>query len=123
MPSCCLGHASLLASVSPEGALASFGRGRVHNRQMAKDGLDCDDCRMSTFGEFYMVHDRLWDQYGSEGMLCVGCLESRMGRQLVTEDFTAANFDPRQLNTSKYSKSERLVSRLTSNGEWRAAPA
>ena len=67
---------------------------------MAKDNLDCDDCGMNTFYEFYVVHDGLWDQYGSRWMLCVGCLESRMGRQLVTEDFTAANFNPHQLNNS-----------------------
>ena len=90
---------------------------------MAKDNLDCDDCGMNTFYEFYVVHDGLWDQYGSKWMLCVGCLESRMGRQLVTEDFTAANFNPHQLNNSKHPKSERLVSRLTSNGKWSAVPA
>ena len=45
-------------------------------------------------------------------MLCVGCLESRMGRQLVTGDFTASNFDPEQLNNSKYPKS----------GEWTTEP-
>jgi hypothetical protein len=90
---------------------------------MAKDSVDCDDCGMSTLHEYYMVHDRLWDQYGSEWMLCVACLESRIGRQLVTEDFTAANFNGHQLNNPhKYSKSELLLSRLTSNGEWNAAP-
>ncbi len=90
---------------------------------MAKDNLNCDDCGMSTFYELYVVHDGLWDQYGSEWMLCVGCLESRVGRQLVTEDFTAANFNPHQLNNFKHPKSERLVSRLTSDGKWSAVPA
>jgi hypothetical protein len=56
-------------------------------------------------------------------MLCVGCLESRMGRQLVTEDFTAANFNEHQLNDFRKPKSERLLRRLTSNGEWIVGPA
>ncbi|MDQ4032742.1 MAG: hypothetical protein M3332_10930 [Actinomycetota bacterium] len=90
---------------------------------MTKDDLDCDDCGISTFYEFYVVHDGLWDEYGSKWMLCVGCLESRMGRQLVTGDFTASNFNPRQLNNSKYPKSQRLVNRLMSSGEWTAGPA
>jgi len=36
-----------------------------------------------------MVQHRLWTKYGAEtGMLCIGCLEKRMGRQLCAKDFT-----------------------------------
>lgn len=40
-----------------------------------------------------MVHDFLWKKTGldyDDGMLCIGCLEQRLGRQLTWEDFTTA---------------------------------
>jgi hypothetical protein len=48
----------------------------------------CADCGISTFPEYYMVRTALWRLHGvGRKMLCVGCLESRMGRQLAPEDF------------------------------------
>lgn len=61
----------------------------------AKDNL-CLDCGVDTMdlpfkldAEVYMVHDALWAQAVPEhaGMLCIGCLENRLGRQLTPEDF------------------------------------
>ncbi|HEY6416798.1 MAG TPA: hypothetical protein VIX41_11185 [Acidimicrobiales bacterium] len=55
----------------------------------------CMDCRVDTalIGELYMVDDDVWHHatgsYDS-GMLCIGCLEHRLGRQLEPGDFTAA---------------------------------
>ena len=38
-----------------------------------------------------MVHDALWRAAGNvRGYLCIGCLERRLGRQLVAADFTDA---------------------------------
>ena len=41
-----------------------------------------------------MVHDHLWeyatDDFGGDGMLCIGCLENRLGGLLTKDDFTAA---------------------------------
>ena len=41
-----------------------------------------------------MVHDDLWeyatDDFGGDGMLCIGCLENRLGGLLTKDDFTAA---------------------------------
>lgn len=40
--------------------------------------------------EVYMVHDHVWKAAGMEpygGCLCVGCLEKRIGRQLIPDDF------------------------------------
>lgn len=50
----------------------------------------CVDCNYYTWtDEYYMVQPRLWTKYGAEtGMLCIGCLEKRMGRQLTAKDFT-----------------------------------
>jgi hypothetical protein len=58
----------------------------------------CDDCGIGTFeiGECYMVQDALW-KLAWEGrhrprreILCIGCLEQRLGRRLVASDFKAA---------------------------------
>ena len=58
--------------------------------------------------EYYSVHDAIWDAAGmqrDDGMLCVGCLEARLGRQL-----THADFDDAPINT--FDCSPRLRDRL-----------
>ena len=51
----------------------------------------CMDCDVNTqeIGEFYMVDWELWEQAvpGGKGMLCIGCLEARLGRRLEPTDF------------------------------------
>jgi hypothetical protein len=62
----------------------------------------CDDCDMDTTDpnehEYYMVLDDLWAQARKQPVngkpelpvtatLCIGCLEARLGRQLVSTDF------------------------------------
>ena len=52
----------------------------------------CVDCGADKDGEYYMVSDELWAASGmapNGGMLCLACLEQRIGRRLVKEDFTA----------------------------------
>jgi len=73
----------------------------------------CLDCRVDTgkIGEFYFVYSHIWhDAVGSYcGMLCIGCLESRIGRELDSRDFTSA-----YINSISFSpKSDRLLGRLT----------
>lgn len=74
------------------------------------DSLDCVWCGVNTadVGEYYMVHDELWEKYGppKRGCLCIGCLELRIGRRLRPDDFmdAPANW--------MGSKSERLRQRL-----------
>lgn len=52
------------------------------------DWWRCFTCGQNTGdGEDFYVHDDLWSTYGVEGMLCIGCLETRLGRKLVPEDF------------------------------------
>lgn len=81
--------------------------------------FECLDCKVNTHfnNEYYMVHKDLWYKavppvndeefffhngtfYRSnpDGMLCIGCLESRLGRELVARDFTTApiNYFPNQ---------------------------
>lgn len=75
----------------------------------------CLDCNVSTLRirEYYMVQFKLWElivpNNHHEGMLCIGCVENRLGRQLVSEDFIEAPINYMQ------DKSERLLIRL---GSW-----
>jgi hypothetical protein len=63
-----------------------------------------------------MVEDDVWDvataARGKADMLCVGCLEDRIGELLTKDDFSDA-----PLNSLPYwTRSERLKSRLNSSG-------
>ena len=70
----------------------------------------CKDCGRNTMAlkEYYMVKDHVWNQAGGgKGMLCVDCLEKRLGRQLTPEDFIDAI-----INTNFYQHSPKLLSRM-----------
>jgi hypothetical protein len=54
--------------------------------------FDCIDCGLNTIviHEYYVVHDELWLSSGMKldnGMLCIMCLERRIGRKLNCNDF------------------------------------
>jgi hypothetical protein len=60
---------------------------------MARE-FDCFDCGQDTgeygLNEYYAVHNHVWALTGlgpEDGLLCVGCLERRIGRQLSGGDF------------------------------------
>lgn len=70
----------------------------------------CHDCGHDTLrmGEYYMVHDDLWwSVVGEEPMLCIGCLERRLGFKLESSDFITC-----LLNDGTFPQSLRLRSRL-----------
>ena len=75
----------------------------------------CGDCGVDTLqiAEYYHVWPRVWIKYVGvrDGpgavMLCIGCLEARMGRQLHWSDFSEA-----PCNTSEQ-QSERLRDRMS----------
>lgn len=75
--------------------------------------FDCKDCGVDTDSicEYYMVKDSLWKKAvkkDTEIILCIGCLEDRIGRELTPEDFTEA-----PVNTfSFFKRSARLKTRL-----------
>jgi hypothetical protein len=49
----------------------------------------CCDCACFVDDEYYMVRNSLWKRHAEDAsMLCVGCLENRMGRRLRPADFT-----------------------------------
>lgn len=84
----------------------------------AADGVAatyCVLCGVDTWKvhEYYMVKERIWKKHGPhKGMLCIGCLEERMGRKLVAKDFTDApiNTDPED---KLWARSVRLRDRLS----------
>jgi hypothetical protein len=64
----------------------------------------CLDCGVATMpGEYYMVHDFVWQAAGmkSRGILCIGCLERRLGRQLVPQDFPEVEVNALALNSPR----------------------
>ena len=77
----------------------------------------CKDCKADTssLNEYYMVHDHIWLATGLSkqgGMLCLGCLEGRIGRRLCANDFSDY-----PINHGFFRRSERFLDRL------QAAPA
>lgn len=70
----------------------------------------CKDCGRDTRDEYYMVEHRLWAEVkGAVDMLCIGCLESRLGRQLNLTDFIDCPLN-REIDRVR---SPRLIDRLT----------
>ena len=52
----------------------------------------CQDCGHDTraMGEYYMLRDRIWLEATEEDyafMLCIKCVEARLGRTLTWHDF------------------------------------
>jgi len=80
---------------------------------MSRAKFICLDCGVDTgrIGEFYMLHDDVWLSVvpDSLGMLCVGCIESRLGRQLQSSDFNNSFVNNRKWNVTR---SDRLTQRM-----------
>lgn len=73
---------------------------------MMPERFMCDECGHDTraMDELYMVHHKLWEAMADGAhMLCVGCLEGRMGRSLNPDDFL-----PCPLNSGMAPQSLRL---------------
>ena len=73
---------------------------------------NCADCEVDTLkiGEYYMVKDDVWESVVSgRALLCVGCLETRLGRRLLPADFSDAPIN----SHPNIRQSERLQSRLS----------
>ena len=72
--------------------------------------MKCMDCKISTWTEHYMVHDWLWKKVSPNvlGLLCIGCLECRLGRELTKADFTDAPINSQRI----FEKSRKLQGRL-----------
>jgi hypothetical protein len=75
--------------------------------------LDCgsDTRRMPGGLELYMVRHDLYESVvpGRRGMLCIGCLEGRLGRELTADDFPDLPINEPRPGTD----SPRLIDRLS----------
>lgn len=82
----------------------------------------CLDCQVDTshkgIREYYMVHNHVWrEAFKTEfhkkrepGMLCLGCLETRLGRMLTAFDFTSCALHEPEVAVWS---SERMQHRIT----------
>jgi hypothetical protein len=101
---------------------------RAESRQLRQ----CADCLMDTFdtAEDYWVTDEIWllawsnrpsiaplgfelPETGRGRVLCIACLEQRIGRTLNRDDFpnVAVNYQ------SRYRRSQRVLDRMTRPGK------
>lgn len=59
-----------------------------------------------------MVTDDLWElateDFGGDGMLCIGCLENRLGGHLTSDDFTDCPLNTINLITGSTRLRDRL---------------
>ena len=88
----------------PEGGVDLFER----------DPCPCFECGIPIAplegpSEWYMLEDEVWNSVAlPDEMLCIGCVEGRLGRKLSGSDFAAVMENDPNL----FDLSERLVSRL-----------
>jgi hypothetical protein len=79
---------------------------------MSRRRFLCLDCKVDTgkIYEHYFIHTEIWLSVvpTTSGMLCIGCLEDRLNRQLDPSDFPLVT-----INSAKYSSmSTRLRNRI-----------
>ena len=92
----------------PDGIQVIAKWGRPDPTDLEKWG--CIDCGFNTCGEYFVVRHDLWRQaVGSPkaGKLCVTCLEERLGRRLVPDDFLGC-----PANDRRWRKTDRLRERM-----------
>lgn len=74
--------------------------------------FNCMDCKQCTscMNEYYMVQTEVWEQAIPKSkrrkLICLGCLEKRLGRELTRADFTDAPIN------NIYQNSDRMMDRL-----------
>lgn len=77
--------------------------------------LLCDDCGFNTsHSEYYMVKNPIWEEAQNKGIaqiLCIGCLERRIGRKLVSNDFSDVPLNL-MIRDGSFSSSRRLLERI-----------
>lgn len=79
---------------------------------MSRRRFICLDCNVDTgkLGEHYMLKDSVWwaAHPSPLGMLCIGCVESRLSRRLDSDDFNDS-----YINRARFCmRSARLTDRL-----------
>jgi hypothetical protein len=69
--------------------------------------------------EYYRLTEEIWAEandgvVGAHGLLCIGCVELRLGRRLTPADFTAPADSPHgsQANAPNWLSTDRLADRV-----------
>lgn len=73
---------------------------------------NCVDCDRCTKFEHYFVHKSVWfdeANMSERGMLCIHCLEFRIGRVLTPADFTDAYINDPKRNSMTAVLSSRIL--------------
>jgi hypothetical protein len=74
----------------------------------------CLDCGVfvHAINEYYMLHNAVWQEAhpADDGMLCIGCVEERLGRRLTPGDFRL------DCPCNDWTRSARFQQRITGEG-------
>lgn len=77
--------------------------------------FSCMDCHICTLcnGEYYMVKNNIWKVANPkiDGMLCITCLEKRLGRKLVPKDFSKCDLNKEAL-LGVIERSRKILNRM-----------
>ena len=84
--------------------------------------IHCDDCRQRAYGfpvintDCPMIYDNIWIETGmpTNGILCVACIERRLGRKLTPSDIWIPI--PRSPGSSERSENSEQAKRLKNEG-------
>lgn len=96
----------------------------MHQNHKIDKNFICIDCEVYTcpingIAEYYSLKDNIWftanppNTKGSKydnGMLCIGCVEKRLGRELNLKDFIKCPLNELDF---PWKKSQRLIDRLS----------
>jgi hypothetical protein len=87
---------------------------RHHDGKCDAGRFICLDCQNDVLrgGEYYLLRDEVWLEANPQrrGMLCIGCVEKRLGRRMTPSDFQGAPLDHHLINGPALSK--RLMTRI-----------
>ena len=95
--------------------LPAFYNDRDAREDRRRNNFFCRDCRYDTYiDEYFMLQDEVWRAAHPKrrGMLCIGCVEARLGRRLCPEDFKVLPIND-LADPLLGAKSARLLSRMT----------
>jgi hypothetical protein len=95
---------------------ALHSRSKIQNRKAPC--ATCNDCAVNVIaaGEYYMANSEIWKdqlQLGWNDNLCIGCIETRLGRRLTILDFCTFPKNP-----GGFATSERYLRRLLGDKEF-----
>jgi len=83
----------------------------------------CMDCGIDTgkIAEFYMLQESIWllVAKSDRGMLCISCLESRLGRKLTFWDFNNSYVNSLHFGVKSVRLLERLRTLIGGSSFWR----